>query len=160
MRFYRKLYCLLPTASNLIWHRMGDVGYLDDKDRFWFCGRMAHRVVGKDKTWFSIPTEAIFLQSELVNRAALVGVLEENAAADSPVRVPVIIIEPKDPSICRNASRTEELLGEMRKLAKTSPLTQDVELFLFHPSFPVDIRHNAKIFREKLAIWAQKKLNR
>ena len=23
-----------------------------------------------------------------------------------------------------------------------------------HPKFPVDIRHNAKIFREKLAVWA------
>ena len=133
---------------------------LDDQDRFWFCGRMAHRVVGKDKTWFSIPTEAIFLQSELVNRAALVGVPDENASATSPVRVPVMIIEPKDPSICNDSSRTEELIGKMRNLAKTSPLTQDVELFLVHPSFPVDIRHNAKIFREKLALWAQKVLNR
>jgi olefin beta-lactone synthetase len=25
---------------------------------------------------------------------------------------------------------------------------------MIHPSFPVDIRHNAKIFREKLAVWA------
>jgi olefin beta-lactone synthetase len=29
---------------------------------------------------------------------------------------------------------------------------------LFHPAFPVDIRHNAKIFREKLAVWAAKEL--
>ncbi len=153
-------YSLQPTASNIIWHRMGDVGYLDDKDRFWFCGRMAHRVVGKDKTWFTIPTEAIFLQSELVNRAALVGVPEENAPSDSTIRVPVMIIEPKDASICHSASRTKELLEKMRELAKTSPLTQDIDLFLVHPSFPVDIRHNAKIFREKLAIWAKKELNR
>ena len=26
---------------------------------------------------------------------------------------------------------------------------------LWHAKFPVDIRHNAKIFREKLAIWAE-----
>ena len=25
---------------------------------------------------------------------------------------------------------------------------------LFHPGFPVDIRHNAKIGRETLAVWA------
>jgi stearoyl-CoA desaturase (delta-9 desaturase) len=30
---------------------------------------------------------------------------------------------------------------------------------LIHRSFPVDIRHNAKIFREKLSVWAQKKLD-
>jgi hypothetical protein len=29
---------------------------------------------------------------------------------------------------------------------------------LFHPSFPVDIRHNAKIFREKLAVWAARRV--
>ena len=33
-----------------------------------------------------------------------------------------------------------------------------METFLVHPSFPVDIRHNAKIFREKLAVWAEEKL--
>ena len=33
---------------------------------------------------------------------------------------------------------------------------REIETFLFHPSFPVDIRHNAKIFREKLAVWAAK----
>jgi len=27
---------------------------------------------------------------------------------------------------------------------------------LFHPEFPVDMRHNAKIFREKLALWAER----
>ena len=35
------------------------------------------------------------------------------------------------------------------------PLEAD---FLFHKSFPVDIRHNVKIQREKLAAWAAKKL--
>jgi hypothetical protein len=29
---------------------------------------------------------------------------------------------------------------------------------LFHPGFPVDIRHNSKIGREELAEWATKKM--
>ena len=29
---------------------------------------------------------------------------------------------------------------------------------LFHKSLPVDIRHNSKIFREKLAVWATERL--
>ena len=33
----------IADGSNF-WHRMGDVGYLDQAHRFWFCGRMAHRV--------------------------------------------------------------------------------------------------------------------
>ncbi|MFT7320826.1 MAG: hypothetical protein ACI8SI_002378, partial [Congregibacter sp.] len=29
-----------------------------------------------------------------------------------------------------------------------------IERVLFHPGFPVDTRHNSKIGREKLALWA------
>ncbi|MDX1777226.1 MAG: fatty acid CoA ligase family protein, partial [Desulfobulbales bacterium] len=27
------------------WHRMGDLGYIDDNNRLWFCGRKGHRVI-------------------------------------------------------------------------------------------------------------------
>ncbi len=55
-----------------IWHRMGDVGYLDDQDRFWFCGRKSHRVTMSDRTLFAIPCEAIFNAHPTVYRSALV----------------------------------------------------------------------------------------
>ncbi|MGR3218999.1 MAG: fatty acid CoA ligase family protein, partial [Candidatus Anammoxibacter sp.] len=32
-------------SSGEFYHRMGDVGYIDDKGRLWFCGRKSHRVV-------------------------------------------------------------------------------------------------------------------
>jgi len=38
--------------------------------------------------------------------------------------------------------------------------TAKVETFLFHPGFPVDIRHNAKIGRPQLARWARAQLAR
>jgi hypothetical protein len=37
--------------------------------------------------------------------------------------------------------------------------TRDIKDLLFHPSFPVDVRHNAKIGRERLALWAGKQLS-
>ena len=42
--------------------------------------------------------------------------------------------------------------------AKSFAHTKGIETILFHPAFPVDIRHNAKIFREKLAVWAARRL--
>ena len=36
--------------------------------------------------------------------------------------------------------------------------TRSINHFLLHRAMPVDIRHNAKIFREKLAAWARRKL--
>ena len=67
---------------------------------------------------------------------------------------PVLIVEPKK----EFSGSREQLLGEVEALAKKSDLTRDISTFLIHDDFPVDIRHNAKIFREKLAVWAGEQL--
>jgi len=125
------------------WHRMGDVGYVDQKKRLWFCGRRAHRVVAADRTYYTICCEAVVNEHPDVFRSALVGI------GESGRQVPVLIIEP-----AKKPRNTEALIAEVRELAGRHPLTDSIEYFLVHPDFPVDIRHNAKIFREKLALWA------
>ncbi len=40
---------------------------------------------------------------------------------------------------------------------RKSPDQRKSDTILFHKSFPVDIRHNCKIFREQLADWAERK---
>ncbi len=132
-----------------VWHRMGDVGYLDSSDRFWFCGRMAHRVVTATQTLFSIPCEAIFNQHPQVFRSALVGIGPRGQ------QQPEIIVEPYAGQFPREATARDQLLRELRALAKTSPLTSDIATIRIHPALPVDIRHNSKIFREQLAVWAE-----
>jgi acyl-CoA synthetase (AMP-forming)/AMP-acid ligase II len=137
--------------GDTFWHRMGDVGYLDQDQRLWFCGRRAHRVVTKNRTLFSIPCEAIINEHPDVYRSALVGIKGSTGDAS----VPVIIIEPKkNRTINKNS-----LIEEVKEMAGQSELTREIEYFLLHNNFPVDIRHNAKIFREKLALWAQKKIS-
>jgi hypothetical protein len=37
--------------------------------------------------------------------------------------------------------------------------TRSIRTILYHPGFPMDVRHNAKIVREKLATWAQKEVS-
>ncbi|MCL2304020.1 MAG: fatty acid CoA ligase family protein [Planctomycetaceae bacterium] len=130
----------MRDADGTIWHRMGDVGYLDEKGRFWFCGRKAHRVETADGTLFSIPCEAIFNQHPKVFRSALVGI------SVAKLKEPAIFIELKP-----GVEPSDELLQELKSLAKANPLTQRIERIRFHPGFPVDVRHNAKINREQLA---------
>ena len=50
----------------------------------------------------------------------------------------------------------ETLRQELLALGAQYPHTRAIQTILFHRRFPVDIRHNAKIFREKLAVWAAK----
>ncbi|MDR3210428.1 MAG: AMP-binding protein [Planctomycetota bacterium] len=143
----------LPAADLLakipdqegFWHRMGDVGYLDQLGRLWFCGRKSHRVTTPDGTLFSVPCEAVFNHHPQVARSALVGV-----AAGNGLERPFIIIERRPGARLAPDSLRQELLS----LASANPLTQNIRDILFHPAFPVDVRHNAKINREALAVWA------
>ena len=130
------------------WHRMGDVGYLDPEDRFWFCGRKAHRVMTAAGVMFTVPCETIFNQHKRVYRSALVGV------GPREKQRPVMVVEFWPDQQCRDDQDRQQVLDELRTLADSHPLTAAVERILVHPSLPVDIRHNAKIFREELAVWA------
>jgi acyl-CoA synthetase (AMP-forming)/AMP-acid ligase II len=134
------------------WHRMGDVGYLDEKERLWFCGRKSHRVVTAEKTMFTVQCEAIFNQHENVSRSALVGVGPRTRQR------PVIVIEPKPGWMPARGRATERFAEELIELGGRNELTRDIRDVLFHPAFPVDYRHNAKILREKLAAWAEGKV--
>jgi len=138
--------------GNTFWHRMGDLGYLDADSRLWFCGRRAHRVVSEklQKTFYTIPCEALFNVHPEVFRTALVGVYSSKRE-DS---IPAIIIEPLKTSTLP----AQQLIAEVKEIGKQNPLTQDIDHYLIYPDFPVDIRHNAKIFREKLSVWASKEL--
>src|SRR5262249_21667978 len=140
---------IVDRERSLILHRMGDVGYLDDRGRLWFCGRKTHRVVLTDETLFTIPCEAIFNTHPDVFRSALVGVERGGET------MPVLSSERAGP-----LSREEEerIRGEPLERGAGSPHTRRTRTILFHPAFPVDIRHNSKIFREKLAVWAGRRL--
>ncbi|MCW8984555.1 MAG: fatty acid CoA ligase family protein, partial [Thermoanaerobaculales bacterium] len=41
-------------------HRMGDLGYFDDRGRLWFCGRKSQRVRTAEGTLFTVPCESVF----------------------------------------------------------------------------------------------------
>jgi len=135
--------------GNEIWHRMGDLGWRDKKGRIWFCGRKSHRVITKDITLFTIPCEAIFNDHPKVFRSALVGV------GPHKNKKPVICIELIDKNQKINK---KDLTSELLEIAKQNEMTKYIVTVMYHKSFPVDIRHNSKIFREKLAAWAEKKL--
>lgn len=135
--------------GNGFWHRMGDLGRRDEKGRIWFYGRKSHRVITEDGTLFTVPCEAIFNTHPEVYRSALVGV-------GPPARKkPVMCIELID---ARKMSFKDKITSELLATARHNEITRQIKTVLFHRSFPVDIRHNSKIFREKLAIWAERQI--
>lgn len=132
------------------WHRMGDLGYLDEQGYLYYCGRKSHSVYTPGRAYHSVPLEEIFNTLPKVRRSALVAVRGG--------REPALVVEPYP----QDWPQTEELerafRAELRAVADRSELTAGIELFFFHRSFPVDPRHNAKIFRDQLGEWADRML--
>lgn len=134
-----------------LWHRMGDAGYVDEEGRLWFCGRKSQRVQTAQGDLFADQVEAIFNTINGVERTALVGVGAPNQ------QEPVLCIE-----LCKSDSKggkadSTGVSTAVLEIAGQHPSLGGLKRTLFHPGFPVDIRHNSKINRAALAAWAEKK---
>jgi len=138
----------ISLSNDGFYHRMGDLGYYDDQGRLWFCGRKTHRVVAFSKTLFTICCERIFDTHPDVERSALVGIREPGA------QMPVLCVE-----LIKGRRDSKRIKNELQALSDSYEMLKPITTFLFHPSFPVDVRHNSKIFREVLAVWAHQKLS-
>ena len=133
-------------------HRMGDVGYFDALGRLWYCGRKSHRVQTANGTLYTEQVEAVFNASGLVFRSALVGV------GGARKQTPVLVFELDKGA---SAASTPGIVERLHALAAAHPMCASISHFLLYSEpFPVDIRHNAKINREKLSRWASARLQR
>jgi acyl-CoA synthetase (AMP-forming)/AMP-acid ligase II len=152
-----------PRTGEVL-HRMGDVGYLDDRGRLWFCGRKSHRVVTPHGTLYTDMVEPIFNTVPGVARTALVGVTRDG------VTYPVLCVElmklglPGTPGndgfLYPFPGNWRQTLPFIEERAEEFESTRRITTFLRYSGFPVDVRHNSKIFREKLAVWADRKLGK
>ena len=101
-------------------------------------------------TLFTIPCEAIFNQHPRIYRSALVGVGPARPTAARDHRRAMA----RDSAPSREADRetTDRRTAELgqQHAAHQDRSTTSCSI----DALPVDIRHNAKIFREKLAVWA------
>ena len=123
------------------WHRMGDVGYLDQNGFLWFCGRMSHVVETRRGKMYSVCCEAIFEKHPSIYRAALVGM------GPKPSQTPAIIIEPLPEYFPESKGAEARFRTEILDIGHENNLTESITHVLFHKSFPVDKRHNVKINR-------------
>jgi len=136
------------AAAKLRWdgqvaHRMGDLASLDDEGRLWFAGRKAHVVHTAAGPLYSVPCEEVFNLHPAVRRCALVGV---GAAGRSE---PVLVVQ-----LERGVAPSAVLTAELLERGRADERTRTISRVLYKDDFPVDIRHNSKIDRPRLGVWA------
>ncbi|MFN0009460.1 MAG: fatty acid CoA ligase family protein [Planctomycetota bacterium] len=142
-------------SGSTAWHRTGDLGYFDDEGMLWFCGRKSHRLETERGLVAPVPAENLLNRHPRVARTALVGLGARGR------EVPVAVVEPKAGEMPRSRAERERFGREVieqlaRRLPDAPPRGPGpIERVLFHKSFPVDARHNAKIRSEELRRWAE-----
>lgn len=139
------------------WHRTGDVGWFDADARLWIGGRKAHRIESADGLHMPVPVENVCDLHPRVRRTALVGVGPRGRQRA------VLVVEPLKgrlpPAEAADVARELEALRAERLRPVGPNRPPAIEHTLFHPAFPVDVRHNAKIRREDLAAWAAQRVD-
>jgi len=131
----------VPDGSRF-WHRMGDMGWVDDAGRLWFCGRKAERVSTAAGTLYTDCCEAIFNAHPRVFRSALI---------DAGEGCPAIVVEPEAGAFPKDSESRRTFERELSALGAAHAMTSGIRRFFFERAFPVDVRHNAKIHRLSLA---------
>ena len=124
----------IREPSGQIWHRMGDLGYRDERGRLWIVGRMHNCVNRSGTVLYPGIVEALAQAETWVERAALVGLPDRELGQRAVVAV-----------VPAAAPRIETL---RTKLADHGILVDEV---ILQRRIPVDPRHNAKVDYDRLA---------
>lgn len=130
------------TGAASRWHRTGDVGHLDAAGRLWVEGRLPHVIVTNSGPLAPVGAEQDVERVPAVRRAAVVGVGPEGQ------RQAVAVIETID-GVAKPGLANFSLAAAVR--ASTGLALVAV---LAVPQLPTDIRHNSKIDRTRLSLWA------
>lgn len=137
------------ASRNPGWHRTGDVGTLDSNGRLWIQGRLSHVITTAAGPVGPVPLEQR-VETGLANgdlaraRDVLVA-----AVGVGPVgaQVPVIVCAPSRPEKSSDGLR----LADTELTTRVRSIIPQVAAVLWCDRMPVDIRHGAKVDRQRLA---------
>jgi acyl-coenzyme A synthetase/AMP-(fatty) acid ligase len=122
------------------WHRTGDVGQFDADGRLWIGGRLSHVVTTPHGPLAPVGVEQRVLRLAEVRAAACVGV-----GPMGTQQVVVIVV----------TDRQRTGLADLEQVTRVRACVDvPVAAVLERRELPVDIRHNSKVDRSALAVWA------
>ncbi len=131
------------------WHRTGDVGHFDADGRLWVEGRLGHIITAPGQVITPVGPEQALEAVDGVHLAAVVGVGPAGTQA-------VVAVLETDAAVRRARLADAPLAAAVRSAAQDRG--PEFAAVLTVPALPVDIRHNAKIDRARVAAWSARLL--
>ena len=137
----------IRDADGEVWHRTGDLGYLDRENRIWLLGRVRPAAPGHPappgrETSHPYRLEPAVDELAPVRRSALVDVARRGKLTR------VLAVQPATPRGRLRAGQRSRILGQLSRTITQTGVGVDAVVFL--KKLPLDARHRFKIRREKL----------
>ncbi|TKV29903.1 alpha/beta fold hydrolase [Arthrobacter sp. NamB2] len=149
-RYFRLWKTQQDSARTRPWHRTGDVGHFDADGRLWVEGRLGHVITAASGVVTPVGLEQALELLEGVRLAAAVGVGPGGTQA-------VVAVVEATAAVRRPQLADAQLAAEARSSARERGV--ELAAVIAVPALPVDIRHNAKIDRARVAQWSSRFLS-
>ncbi|MPY09297.1 alpha/beta fold hydrolase [Arthrobacter bussei] len=175
-RYFRLWRTQQESVRTHPWHRTGDVGHLDAEGRLWVEGRLGHVITSAAGILTPVGLEQALEILGDVRLAAVVGVgpagtqavvaVLETAASGSVAAAAGRPVRRRAGAAAASLLRRPEqrarlaapaLAAAAREVARQRGV--DLAAVVEVPALPVDIRHNAKIDRARVAAWSSRFLS-
>lgn len=124
--------------KDIVWHRTGDLGRLDDKGNLWIVGRVHNVIERAGKYLFPVQAEVVLKRQPYTRLAAYLGVPDPKLGEKT-----VCVVAPKDVAEIKNGHLCAEREAEIRRVMGKNGIP--VDQVIFHPDIPMDLRHRSKV---------------
>ena len=126
--------------NNEIWHKTGDLGYLDEQNRLWLLGRTKAEIIKGNKSIYPFSVETILSFEKNIVRTAIL---------ESKGRI-LLFVE----LVAFGNEEDFEIQDNMEE--KINGMNLGIDKVIFIEKIPVDKRHNGKVDYNNLSKIAEK----
>ncbi len=127
----------IRDAEGQIWHRTGDLAYLDDRAQLWIVGRVHNAIERGGRYYFPVRAEVILKRCPLVRQAAFLGLPDPALGERTTVALELAA-----------GSEPDQAIAEVGRLFEKNGIPIDSLYVVDH--IPMDPRHHSKVEYEVL----------
>lgn len=122
--------------KNQVWHRTGDLAYIDENRNLWIVGRTNNAITRKGKYYFPVQAEVLLKRFDFTNRCAFMGM----AKSDDTETVAVVELKSEIESSKFDFKKART---EIQNIFAKNKIP--VDQIKFVNKIPMDPRHHSKV---------------
>lgn len=119
--------------KNIVWHRTGDLGLLDNEQNLWIVGRVHNAINRNNKWYFPVRAEIILKKFDFVHKAAFLGMPDQQLGMKN---FAVFTTKPD----CNDIERYK---SEIKRILEKNDFI--VDQIVHTDEIPMDPRHHSKV---------------